>query len=274
MRRILAAVIVLAAALTLSSVAGSGGPSLARGRLIDIGRVSLFIQCLGKGSPTIVLENGANSAHYTLAAITKATGRFARVCIYDRPGLGDSSGFDDSNGQLEVLTSRDVALNLHALLRKAGVRPPYVLVGASIGGMFVRSYLVEYPKEVAGMVMLDSTTAIDPSFELIEAGIVRYDLDASFEHAMRARLRERPLLIMVRSDPPQAPIERQVDLQIARTGTNSLFMTALRSEHAITDFQPRLVVEGIRQTELAARKGKRLRCVERFHRLGGSCERV
>jgi pimeloyl-ACP methyl ester carboxylesterase len=47
--------------------------------------------------------------------------------------------------------------DLHLLLRKAGIRPPYVLVGASIGGIFTRAYQRRYPEQGVGLVLDDPT---------------------------------------------------------------------------------------------------------------------
>ena len=75
-----------------------------------------------------------------------------RVCAYDRAGLGLS---DPST--LRPRTSQDIALDLHKLLAAAGVTGPYVLVGHSIGGFHVRVFAAQYPAEVVGMVLVDSS---------------------------------------------------------------------------------------------------------------------
>ena len=75
---------------------------------------------------------------------------FARVCSYDRSGIGWSE-----SGR-EPRTSQRIVRELHTLLSDAGEEAPYVLVGHSFGGANVQLYAAEYPDEVAGMVLVDS----------------------------------------------------------------------------------------------------------------------
>jgi pimeloyl-ACP methyl ester carboxylesterase len=119
------------------------------GRLVDIGGRKLHLHCTGSGSPTVILEAGASSFAIDWALVQPEIARTNRVCSYDRAG----HGWSDPGGGGE---SRVVA-NLHALLQAAGERPPYVLVGASRGGVYVRLYHARYPEEVVGMVLVDPT---------------------------------------------------------------------------------------------------------------------
>ena len=74
-----------------------------------------------------------------------------RVCVYDRVGLGRSSTADRPR------TSFDVASELHALLAREKVRPPYVLAGQSLGGMNVLAFANRHHDEVVGVVLVDSS---------------------------------------------------------------------------------------------------------------------
>ena len=93
---------------------------------------------------------------------------FTRVCAYDRPGTISEINHDlDPHGPPffpsrsdpvpQPRTTRDKVADLHALLRAADIRGPYVLVAHSSGGLVVRLYASTYPDEVVGMVLLDST---------------------------------------------------------------------------------------------------------------------
>lgn len=126
-------------------------------RLVDIGGRRLNIICTGTGSPTVILEAGlvADSAAWRL--VQPAISRHTRVCSYDRAGLG----FSDPAGP-----PRDAAAivgDLRALLRRAGIGPPYVLVGWSSGGLYTRLYQYRYPNEVVGLVEVDP----DSEFETL-----------------------------------------------------------------------------------------------------------
>jgi pimeloyl-ACP methyl ester carboxylesterase len=94
--------------------------------------------------------------------------RFARVCTYDRAGLGWSDAAPTPR------TSRQIVSDLHALLTNAEIKPPYVLVGHSFGGLNARLYTSQFPEEVAGMVLVDSAHE-DLPFRpplLIRAGVL------------------------------------------------------------------------------------------------------
>jgi pimeloyl-ACP methyl ester carboxylesterase len=122
------------------------------GALHDVGGHRLHLQCTGVGTPTVVLESGlgGNSALWTrIAGGTAAT---TRVCTYDRAGTGwseDASRPQDSNA---------VAADLHELLAVSGESGPYVLVGHSTGGVYAMTFAAAHPEQVAGMVLLDSTS--------------------------------------------------------------------------------------------------------------------
>lgn len=121
------------------------------GRLVDIGDCRMHIYCLGEGSPAVILESGLGESYISWRKVQPEMAKFARVCSYDRAGLG----FSDSTSQPR--TSKVIAEQLHALLHATGVAPPYILVGHSMGGFDVRLYTSLYRSEVAGMLLLDAT---------------------------------------------------------------------------------------------------------------------
>lgn len=119
-------------------------------RLVDIGggrRMNLY--CIGRGSPTVVFDAGGSDSNVFWAYVQPAVARRTRACSFDRAGLG----FSDPSPRAS--TSAYAVDDLHALLRIADVKPPYVLVGHSYGALNMRLYANEYLPEVAGMVLLD-----------------------------------------------------------------------------------------------------------------------
>jgi pimeloyl-ACP methyl ester carboxylesterase len=100
----------------------------------------------GQGSPAVVLEVGLCGALEEWAAVQPAVARFTKVVAYDRLGAEDKQ---------PMLTGREIARELRAALDRAGIEPPYVLVGQSFGGIYNRVFASMYPDEVAGMVLLD-----------------------------------------------------------------------------------------------------------------------
>jgi pimeloyl-ACP methyl ester carboxylesterase len=121
------------------------------GQLLDVGGYKMHAYCTGTGSPTVVLDSASldtvSAWHWVQTAITGAT----RVCAYDRPGLG----WSDLGP--EPRDAKQNAKQLHTLLDVSDVEGPYVLVGHSFGGLYVRSYSAQYPDEVAGIVLVEGT---------------------------------------------------------------------------------------------------------------------
>jgi len=139
--------------LGLAMVLEAQGPELpaAPGRLIDVGGRRLHLLCTGHGSPTVVLEAGASSFAIDWTLVQRDVSRTNRTCAYDRAGMGWS---DPST----ATTRASSALDLHNLMAAAGEKAPFVLVGASRGGLLVRAYLLEYPDDVAGLVLVDPSS--------------------------------------------------------------------------------------------------------------------
>ncbi len=120
------------------------------GRSIDIGGRSLNIYCSGQGSPTVIMDSGHALPGYEWAAVQPGIAKLTTACWYDRAGFGWSDRADSVN------TVDSMACDLHRLLRAAQIPPPYVLVGHSLGGWNVRMFNGLYPREVAGMVLVDA----------------------------------------------------------------------------------------------------------------------
>ncbi|HTS37096.1 MAG TPA: alpha/beta hydrolase [Candidatus Solibacter sp.] len=121
------------------------------GRRFDVGGYKMHIDCIGEGSPAVILDSGLGDTYISWRKVQPQIAKSTRVCSYDRAGLG----YSDSSPRPR--TSRSIAEELHALLQAASVPPPYVLVGHSMAGYDVRIYSSLYPKEVAGMVLVDAS---------------------------------------------------------------------------------------------------------------------
>jgi pimeloyl-ACP methyl ester carboxylesterase len=121
------------------------------GRLVDVAGHKMHLDCTGQGPPTVILESGLWNDSTVWYKVQPEIAKLTRVCSYDRAGLG----YSDSRPKQEA-DSRNIAQNLHTLLANAGVIPPYVLVGHSLGGIHIRVYQNLYPSDVVGMVLVDS----------------------------------------------------------------------------------------------------------------------
>jgi len=126
----------------------------APGQMIDVGGLQMHLFCTGAnsaGSPTVILETGLGSTSAAWAFVQPEVAKTTRVCSYDRAGMGWSEPSPSPRD------ARHIVEELHTLLHNANVPSPYVFVGWSFGGLYVREYAGQYGDEVAGMVLLDSS---------------------------------------------------------------------------------------------------------------------
>jgi Predicted hydrolases or acyltransferases (alpha/beta hydrolase superfamily) len=140
------------------------------GQLIDLGGWRLHLNCTGTaktGQPAVILEAGSGDFSVDWSLVQPGVARFARVCSYDRAG----SGWSDLGPRPRTLHQK--VWELHTLLEKGGMKPPYMLVGHSYGGWIVRQYASTYPDEVAGMALVesgaDNPQRISPDGKLVRA---------------------------------------------------------------------------------------------------------
>src|SRR5262249_21063028 len=129
--------------------------SLAPGRFVDVGTQRLHISCAGHGTPTVVFDSALAGSVLSWIFIQPEVATFTQTCSYDRAGHGWSEA-----GPMPRTLSRSVD-ELHTLLQRAKVPPPFVLVGHSYGGLVAQLYISRYPDEVAGIVLVDSAHAKD-----------------------------------------------------------------------------------------------------------------
>lgn len=121
------------------------------GQAIDIGGRTLNLYCSGQGTPTVILEPGGNSPGYAQLSLQSQMAAFTRTCWYDRAGVGWSDPPSSPR------TSASIVNDLHEVLKRAGVLPPYVMAGGSVGGEYIHIYTARYPSDVAGLVFIDSS---------------------------------------------------------------------------------------------------------------------
>lgn len=123
----------------------------APGARVDLGDGRrLYIDCRGAGSPAVILEAGHRNWSPIWALVQPRVAAFTRVCSYDRAGLGLSDAGPAPRSGAAVVADEA------RLLERAGVAPPYVLVGHSAGGLYHRLFAAAHREHVAGLVLLDS----------------------------------------------------------------------------------------------------------------------
>ena len=135
----------------------------APGKIVDVGGYGMHIDCTGNGSPVLILEAGGQNDSTIWRGVQPALAKTTTVCTYDRAG----SGWSDT--QPGPRDADHIAAELRQLLLQAGIKAPIVLMGHSIGGLFIRDYVAHYPADVAGIIFVDSSTP----FQERNAALVR-----------------------------------------------------------------------------------------------------
>jgi pimeloyl-ACP methyl ester carboxylesterase len=244
-------------------------------RTITAGGVRLHIVCAGSrqaGRPLIVLEAGAGNSATTWRDVFGPLATVSRVCAYDRQNLGSSQRVDTQP------TGVGHTESLHALLAAADEPPPYVIAGHSYGGMIARLFAMRYPREVAGIVLVDSShedqiarfsvladppaptplpAAAAPSFsprEQVRLAATCAELAAAPWHG------DIPLIVLSRGlwlkTPPPVPdplayarlgIWQDLHRELATRSPQGEVVVATRSGHYIQNDEPEIVIDAVRR---------------------------
>jgi pimeloyl-ACP methyl ester carboxylesterase len=253
--------------------------SLAPGRLVAIGGDrSLYLYCVGSGTPTVVFEAGLGGASDAWRDVQPQLGRVTRTCAYDRAGLGNSvarAGVHDAADEID---------DLHRLLDRARIAPPYVLVGHSYGGLLARLFAHAYAGQTAGVVLVDAMgrdqtrrqLALWPESQAPArrrqwATPVIDGLDLRSSEALGRRVRtlgSTPLVVITAGQPdaawtglPRRLVRAQERLrarmqdELARLSPDHVHVVALRSGHFVQrlDGQPDAVITAVSAVVEAAR---------------------
>jgi pimeloyl-ACP methyl ester carboxylesterase len=155
-------VLILAGSSGINAVLLHRARAVMPGQLYIVDGRPMRLDCMGSGSPTLVLDSGAGNDGLVWGGVQPVLAQTTRVCSYDRAGMG----WSDS-----VPPPRDadhIADQLHGLLAAAGVNGPIVLMGHSIAGIYIRDYAARYPPQVAGLIFVDGSTPWqnrDPAFK-------------------------------------------------------------------------------------------------------------
>jgi pimeloyl-ACP methyl ester carboxylesterase len=164
-------------------------------RKIDVDGTSIAVQTYGlenrkEGSPVIVFESGFGTPMGHWDTILKDASLLAPTVAYDRPGIGDSQ----SNQQMP--TVKNVADRLRKMLALLKVKPPYVLVGHSLGGVYVRGFAKYYPQELKGVVIIDpadfTETYDDIAEFMLDAGLEKNYVDSTMTQRRTAGFQPNP----------------------------------------------------------------------------------
>lgn len=132
------------------------------GQLVDVDGHWMHINCSGAGSPTVIIDAGLGDWSTGWAWVQAEVAATTRVCTFDRAGIGWSEP-----GPLPR-TARQSTQELHTLLGRAGIEPPYLVVGHSMGGLHARVFAADYRSEVSGLVLIE---AMNPGAGPVQTGV-------------------------------------------------------------------------------------------------------
>ncbi|MBA2656357.1 MAG: alpha/beta fold hydrolase [Tatlockia sp.] len=271
-------------------------------RYIDMGEGrNIYLKCQGKGSPTVILESGYhnNSDVWTFSLNDKQPifpeiASFTRVCVYDRPGtIGWTVNALGRSDNIQMPRKvEDLVEDLHMVLQKAQLKEPYILVGHSLGGLLVRLYASKYPKEVVGLVLVDSYPEglrslvgstwpdylkilnspmpgiKDPDhFEQIDFNEATTAMEKS---AQSAPLKTLLLTVLSRGLPVEVPVVPNPNLnseafeeawqkgqsQLVLLAPHAKQVIATKSQHYIQYYEPGLIIQAIQEMVSEVRKNK------------------
>ncbi len=184
---------------TRSGSGESGSHSQTLQRIVTADGVSQYLDCAGSGSPTLVVIPGLDSGAQDWLDELPALRRLTRTCVYDRPGIGGSPPREGS---------ADVDAGLHAnelsaALAAAGESGPFALLGHSYGGLVARAFANKYRGEVAGLLLAEGVSPNEPTnwVSWPEAG-TQVNLSRSYEATGDGpTLGNLPLVVLSASDP-------------------------------------------------------------------------
>ncbi len=221
---------------------------------------SMRMLVTGSGDATVVFENGLGGSLELWGRVQPGVSQFARTVSYDRAGAGLS---DEGPAPRD---GRRIAAELHRALQAAGIAPPYILVGASLGGLYVRIFAGLYPNDVAGMVLVDPTPDTERADEAPTGLPELAALPDTLDQARASQVpRGRPVFLIDAISPLDLPFATEAIRTIRMKNRPALEAESLeykkwldtipgsrlvvthRSGHNVAQEQPELVVETIRE---------------------------
>jgi pimeloyl-ACP methyl ester carboxylesterase len=249
-------------AANTSRTATATAPSSEPDRVVEVspGR-GLYIRCTGSGSPTVVMEAGDEDTSDSYGFAETEVSEVTRTCVYDRANLGQSDPAPGPRGLTELVG------DLEELLANAKIPGPYVLVGTSGGGYITAGYAFSQPRQVAGMVFVETPAPFrDPPRELVEdtdsenpANVERRDYLQVEKDAWAARRRIGDIPVTVITDEPSAAAIREAGSASERrllrrnvADQRGWLVLSPRAEqivvhtgHAVEEVNPDLVIDAI-----------------------------
>ncbi|WP_409290368.1 alpha/beta fold hydrolase [Peribacillus sp. SCS-37] len=223
----------------------------------------LYAKLMGEsnGKTTIIMDAGYGDFSKSWNAVIGEISKLSSVFIYDRAGLGKSER------SLSPRTSREMVKELKELLVKANIKPPYLLVGHSFGGVNMRIFATEYEHDVCGLVLVDSTPedyrerflpTMPQDFQ--QAYNNQFIHEGNYDEFMESldQLKETkrklkiPLVVLSAGKKAHYTAEsqalwNQMQREILEISSNGVLVTAENSAHYIQIDEPDVLIHSIRK---------------------------
>jgi pimeloyl-ACP methyl ester carboxylesterase len=259
--------------LIISVIACSGAEAKAVTQLVDIGGYRLSVTCRGETSgPTVIIEAGRGNTAGDWQDVEPDVAKFVRICSYDRAGLGAS------DARPGTATGDEVARELHAALANLDIEPPYVIAAHSIGVLYARLFVEQFPDDVAGLVLVDGsheeqfTSGGEDAATFGNEGNARINLTDAVGELQHARPLGTMPLVVVHGGRATDAAWLGYHYKQALLSDNSHLVIAKFSGHFPYDDQPAVVTEAIRMVTDSARSGEPLAgCEPTFGGLDALC---
>jgi len=243
--------------------------------LFDVGDHKLAVLKLGSGQPTVVLEDGGGGSIESWSVIQPRIGEFTSVVSYSRAGRGGSEAAKTPRTLVAVVD------DLRTLLHRSGAKPPYVLVGRSIGGIYVRAFAMKHPSEVVGLVLVDASherqglefarasgITVEDYMKMGRASVKDEAMLREMEGlesvmiagnlGIATKLPDIPMVVITNTRPsgPPAVLKawRSLQDEVFSTTTQGMHIVTPRSGHDIAGRDPDLVISAVRTVIDAARR--------------------
>lgn len=254
----------------------------APGKLVDAGGYRVHLYCTGQGNPTVMIVGAGFSFDWGL--VQPEASKFTRVCTYDPAGMAWSDPAPSAP------TCSQKVKEIHTLVKNAGIPGPHVLVGLSLGAVVARLYASQYPREVAGMVIVDhaflNPNTSEPAVEPQTPIVVNLEDDPNYAR-LPERNREmrrwavslnpaRPTLesaeacvaeadaaagkfpsnlpLFVVSTASDSPNYLRLQTELLALSSQSRQLIAEKSYHPVHIDQPEVIVDAIQEVVAAVRK--------------------
>ena len=221
------------------------------GRCVDVGGYQLYTRIFGKTAPLVIFDSGSGDDSSVWDAVISQVAEFSRVLVYDRAGLGKS----DAKPGSSPITSQESVEALKHILSKENIKPPYLLVGHSRGGLNMQLYAQKYPDEVAGVVLIDSVSRKqnfhDPAPPKTSKSYREaISFDQSREQVKNAQaFPPLPLIVLTATHHHESEQREQMWQQwqdgIANLSPKAMHIFAYGSGNYIQKQQPQLVINAI-----------------------------